>query len=204
MGGEKETRKRLIESAETEFFEKGYLKASLRRICASAGVTTGALYFFFKDKEDLFAAIVEPPLDELVKLMSVHFSAEREMLKSSMTYHHIDGDHDDFSAALVHHIYLNHSAFVLLLTKSQGTRFENCIEKMVDMIEKNYLIVTEEIMQAMPGRCLNKYMLHWLAHMIVDAFIHLVTHERDEGTALVMISRIMDSLVGCWVELLLE
>ena len=81
MGGEKETRKRLIESAETEFFEKGYLKASLRRICASAGVTTGALYFFYKDKEDLFAAIVEPPLDELVKLMSVHFSAEREMLK---------------------------------------------------------------------------------------------------------------------------
>ena len=92
----------------------------------------------------------------------------------------------------------------MLLTKSQGTRFENCIEKMVDMIEKNYLIVTEEMMQAMPGRCLNKYMLHWLAHMIVDAFIHLVTHERDEGTALVMISRIMDSLVGCWVELLLE
>lgn len=43
MGGEKETRKRLIESAEIEFFEKGYLKASLRRICASAGVTTGEI-----------------------------------------------------------------------------------------------------------------------------------------------------------------
>ena len=52
---EKETKRRLLESAKKEFLEKGYLQASLRNICKNAGVTTGALYFFFEGKEALFA-----------------------------------------------------------------------------------------------------------------------------------------------------
>ena len=48
MNDEKETRKKLQESAMQEFLEKGFMKASLRSICKHAGVTTGALYFSFK------------------------------------------------------------------------------------------------------------------------------------------------------------
>lgn len=51
MKEEKETKERLLISAKKEFVEKGYLQASLRNICKNAGVTTGALYFFFQDKE---------------------------------------------------------------------------------------------------------------------------------------------------------
>ena len=54
MGDELETREKLLEGAMAEFSENGYMKASLRKICADAGVTTGALYFFFKNKNDLF------------------------------------------------------------------------------------------------------------------------------------------------------
>ena len=61
----KETRQHLLECAKKEFLEKGYMKASLRNICKEAGVTTGALYFFFKDKEALFGALVEEPLKKL-------------------------------------------------------------------------------------------------------------------------------------------
>lgn len=40
MGDELETREKLLESAMAEFSENGYMKASLRKICADAGVTT--------------------------------------------------------------------------------------------------------------------------------------------------------------------
>ena len=46
-----DTRRKLIASAEEEFAQQGYEKASLRRICSRIGVTTGALYFFFNNKE---------------------------------------------------------------------------------------------------------------------------------------------------------
>ena len=58
MKNEKETRTKLLASAKKEFLTKGYMQASLRSICQNAGVTTGALYFFFQDKEDLFVALV--------------------------------------------------------------------------------------------------------------------------------------------------
>ena len=57
MKNDTEYKKRevLIEAAKKEFLEKGYNKASLRTICSKAGVTTGALYFFFENKAELFA-----------------------------------------------------------------------------------------------------------------------------------------------------
>ncbi len=58
-------RDQLIKAARDEFIKKGYSKASLRTICAKAGVTTGALYFFFENKAELFSAVVDPASDEL-------------------------------------------------------------------------------------------------------------------------------------------
>ena len=57
----KKTRQKLLEQAKVEFAEKGFMKASLRTICTNAGVTTGALYFFFRDKEDLFTSLYRNP-----------------------------------------------------------------------------------------------------------------------------------------------
>lgn len=49
----------------------------------------------------------------------------------------------------------------------------------------------------------NAYMLHWMTHMNIDAFIHLLTHEPDEQKALSHMRRIIDYLVKGWMELIL-
>ena len=51
---DQQTRQRLLRCAKAEFLSRGFEHASLRRICGAAGVTTGAVYFFFQNKEDLF------------------------------------------------------------------------------------------------------------------------------------------------------
>ena len=56
---------RILNAAKEEFLEKGYMKASLRQICADAGVTTGALYNRYAGKDELFRAIVSPFVEEL-------------------------------------------------------------------------------------------------------------------------------------------
>lgn len=201
-GEDKKTREHLLESARQEFTAKGYLKASLRKICADAGVTTGALYFFFKDKEDLFAAIVEPPLLELKQLLYEHFSMENEL--NPETYIHSDGDHDEFAAVLIRHLYANRQEFLLLLTKAQGTRFENVVDELVETIEKRYFMVAEKLVGVLPGKRINRYMLHWLSHMAVDAFSHLLTHEKDVEKAITVMERFMDFIVSGWMKLTLE
>ncbi|MEQ5835986.1 TetR family transcriptional regulator [Marinobacter sp. NFXS9] len=53
------TRERLIDAAETVFYEKGVSRTSLNDIAAEAGVTRGAIYWHFKNKHDVFEAMME-------------------------------------------------------------------------------------------------------------------------------------------------
>ncbi len=55
-----DTKRRLVAAATDEFFACGYSGASLRQICSRAGVTTGALYFFFENKQDLLRSVIDP------------------------------------------------------------------------------------------------------------------------------------------------
>ena len=53
-----ETRNSILDAAEHLFSERGVSRTSLEDIAQAAGVTRGAIYWHFKDKSDLFAAMV--------------------------------------------------------------------------------------------------------------------------------------------------
>ena len=54
-----QTRCNLLAAALTVFYERGVSKASLDEIAKTAGVTRGALYWQFKNKKDLFEALLQ-------------------------------------------------------------------------------------------------------------------------------------------------
>ena len=187
----KETRKHLLECAGREFLEKGYMKASLRNICKEAGVTTGALYFFFKDKEDLFAAWACLSLKQLYLTMEEHYAAE---MRSETQVVRLEQNDDDLetSREIIRQMYANRDAFLLLLTKSQGSRFENCLDEIVDISEQQY------------RRLCDDYMTHWMAHIMVDTFMHLFLHESEESMALKHVDALTRYLARGWMGMMTE
>jgi TetR/AcrR family transcriptional regulator, acrAB operon repressor len=58
-----ETRSRILDAAERVFHEKGVAHAGLEDIASAAKVTRGAIYWHFKNKVDLFDAMIERVLD---------------------------------------------------------------------------------------------------------------------------------------------
>lgn len=61
------TRDRILDMAEREFQRRGVSRTSLEQIAAAAGVTRGAVYWHFRNKADLFNAMmnrVTLPLEE--------------------------------------------------------------------------------------------------------------------------------------------
>lgn len=59
----------ILESARKIFLEKGFEHTALKEICEDAGVTTGAVYKRYKDKEELFAAVVEKSVQEMNRVV---------------------------------------------------------------------------------------------------------------------------------------
>ena len=199
MQDEKQTRQKLIDRAKKEFLEKGYTKASLRSICADAGVTTGALYFFFENKADLFAAIVDPPLNGLKGILFQHFKDDLEEASGIESLDGIDMDHSEISDRIVGYIYENYDSFMLLLTASENTEYENVVDEFVTLIERSI----PPTMANLKGYAVDEYMSHWMSHISLDAFIHVIKHEKDVEKAKVRLRAILNYLVLGWVQLAL-
>lgn len=67
-----EKRDRILQAAAQEFAAHGFDGASLNQILERAEISKGAAYYYFDDKADLFATVVQHYWDETVG--QVHFS----------------------------------------------------------------------------------------------------------------------------------
>src|SRR5580765_4407540 len=64
------TREQLLDAAETVFRRRGIARSSLAEVAAAAGVTRGAVYWHFRDKADLCAAMCERALLPMEMMLS--------------------------------------------------------------------------------------------------------------------------------------
>lgn len=63
------TRESILDSAEQVFMDKGVARASLEAVARAAGVTRGAVYWHFRNKQDILDAMlarVRAPLAEMI------------------------------------------------------------------------------------------------------------------------------------------
>lgn len=65
----RDTRRALLDTARQLFAENGFQATRTEEIVQRAGLTRGALYHHFRDKEDLFRAVLEEVAGEVVQLL---------------------------------------------------------------------------------------------------------------------------------------
>ncbi len=195
---ESQTREKLLKAAKTEFMEKGYAKASLRSICKQADVTTGALYFFFQDKEDLFGSLVEEPLNQMHMYMKQHYMWELQELNNS-PMDKCDFSEDSKTALMiVSYMFQFHDAFVLLLTKANGSKYENCTDEFVKLTEAHYRIFADRMSIYYKTDRVDDYTIHWLAHLQIFSFVQLITHNITREDAIKQMDTIVKFMISGW------
>lgn len=64
------TRASFLKVAREEFTSKGYAKASTNTIVEKSGMARGALYYHFKDKQELFQAVYEDLLQDMLRYIT--------------------------------------------------------------------------------------------------------------------------------------
>ena len=180
------------------------MQASLRSICKNAGVTTGALYFFFQDKEDLFTQLVEPTLQKLREYIRQHFQAEQEMIKSGVQNETEDADDIKMTRQILHAMYQNYDILLLAITKSQGSKYEYFVDEFVAIAEQHYRFLADGMAARAGMERIDDYTIHWIAHMQIDVFVHMLQHEPSEEKAQQHIAKIVNYLVAGWMSLFVK
>lgn len=57
----------ILDAAAAEFARHGFESASFNRIIAAAGISKGAMYYYFADKADAYGAVLDDVLDRVVE-----------------------------------------------------------------------------------------------------------------------------------------
>ncbi len=120
-----EIRNKIIDTAEQMFYEKGFGQASMRSIADEVGISVSNLYLYYKNKEALFAGVVD------------HFYRFFVQGFDSFIDHRDEGEaHMDVEVikALRKMITSNPKKFVILMDKSAGTRYEGIKKEIIQNI----------------------------------------------------------------------
>ena len=72
------TRSQLLSAARRLFAERGFAATSTEEVVVQAGVTRGALYYHFENKEDLFRAVYATVQEEVLERVSAVAMVEAE------------------------------------------------------------------------------------------------------------------------------
>ena len=125
-----DVKQRLIEIGKKEFLEHGYLKASMRTISAAANVTTGAIYFFFHNKEDFFRAILDETATAWKKHLLDYSESEINGSKSSA-----ENDKE-----LITFLFNHKEEVRILFEKAEGTIYEGHREELCKILEAAFMV----------------------------------------------------------------
>ena len=176
--------KRIIKAATAEFLEYGFEGASMRRIAENSDITAGALYKHFKNKEDMFSALVEPTINELLQIFDKMQKESLELLPK-VGINEIWKDYGGDAALFMKFIYAHFCAFKLIVCCSHGTKYDTFIHDVAIMEEKSTTMFIERSKEL--GMQINDVPdreLHLLVTANVSAIFEAVFHDFSEADAI--------------------
>ncbi|HYL17762.1 MAG TPA: TetR family transcriptional regulator, partial [Burkholderiales bacterium] len=133
-----ETRCHIIDTAEHVFSEKGVARTSLADIADAAGVTRGAIYWHFKNKSDLFGAMLDRvalPMEEMIRKAADESTADPLASLSDCCVYVLRQTVGDVQCRRVFEIVTRKCEYVEEL-HSHATRILQCRTQGLHMIER--------------------------------------------------------------------
>ena len=134
----------LLEAARQEFSEKTFAEASLRSICQKAGVTTGAFYNRYSNKEEIFEAVVATAVAKIDHLCKQIEARNYDSLDAGDMKRTWDAT-SQTQAQVINALYDDYDTFRILLSHAEGTRYSHFIEDLVTHITKRSMLFVDEV-----------------------------------------------------------
>jgi AcrR family transcriptional regulator len=204
MGDAEETRKKILVAAKEEFLENGFEKASMRSICKKADVTTGAAYFLFKDKDDLFCQIVSPTAENIIDLLKSNEERQKVVRdNASIEKNEAVAFNVKMSEKFIRYLYSEFDLSVLLFTKAEGSSMQDFPDRIIAAFEEwDTPLIIDSVHENNPDIYFDEKTLHYLVSAHVSAILEPIKHKIPEDDALDQAGTIIRFFYAGWNELM--
>ena len=165
-----EIKNRIISSALKEFYDKGFLDASMRQIAKDADVAIGNVYRYFKSKEHLFNEIVDPAYYNFINITRNHNCTKM------VTVSFFEG-----LVNILMPVFKEYRVQLLLLVdKSKGTKYENVKEKFISLAEKDMTYYILPILKERGVSIKEEFIFNVIASTFLEGLFIILRKYNDE------------------------
>lgn len=171
-----EIHRRLLHAGLQEFLNKGFEKTSVRSIVKTANTTVGNFYNYFKSKENLFSELVDDVYQKFVCLIEHH--NDQYAQADSIKIQDIAIWREKLKVLLEPLIPLLDDRFLLLLDKSQGTKYADAKQQLITFISGHFIDHIYGLAPDYPYPQMGRY----LALELVSGIIEIIKNTKDKTT----------------------
>ncbi len=175
MKNKEETMEKLKKAALEEFYDNGYAKAGLRNICRKAGVTTGAMYFSFENKEALFRAILDPLVQSYEEILAR--CMQLELADSS--------EGSDIDVLMMQFVLKHRKEAIVIMEKAQGSCYEGFRSRIENMMEQSFRMYYQSRLETPPDEGL----IRILARQRLESCLQIVKEDYDMEYSLYLVKQ---------------
>ena len=184
-----------------EFLEKGYEDASIRSIGARAGMTSAGLYRHYADKEAMFNAMVEPLIEDIKEWTRKHTGKKYSLLDGGAPDNELFGE--TFVDMVREVILPRRDEFILLMSRSAGTKYENFIHDYVEDNQKKFLEAIRHMKEkGYKTAELGEEELHMLLSAYLTACFEPIIHDHDDVTVIKYLNTVREFFMPGWLKIM--
>ncbi len=172
-------KEKIMSSARREFLEHGYAEASLRVIAEKEGLTKGAVYSYFENKDALFCELAAPAIN-FIKSAFQHDQCYYASKTKDVLFDSYEVTIQSFKSC-AQAVFDNYESFKLLLFCSAGSSLQDYKERIIQLYAQNFYKVlsfftkTESCHEGV----MNEMFVHTLATTYVSFLEEIVLHEPE-------------------------
>ena len=184
-----------------EFLEKGYEDASIRSIGARAGMTSAGLYRHYDDKEAMFNAMVEPLVESIKAWTDRHTGRKYDLLDSGTPKEELFGE--TFIDLIREVILPRRDEFILLMTRSRGTKYENFVHDYVESNQKEFLEAIRFLKdKGYPVIDISEEELHMLLSAYLTACFEPIIHDFNNDKIDSFLNTVQEFFMPGWLRIM--
>ncbi|MDR2918396.1 MAG: TetR/AcrR family transcriptional regulator [Tannerella sp.] len=163
----------ILQTARIEFINNGYKDTSMRIIAQKADVGLSNIYNYFKNKDDIYIAIVGPVRTELFTFVTQQHTEEKINHESIATFGHTE-DAIEYYIGLIDKY---REELRLLLYHSQGSSMENFRDEFTEHLTNiSYEYMKFEKKHYPSAKTISHFFIHTLSAWMVSILGEIVTH----------------------------